>query len=103
MEHRLNDAQLLASLDAGHQSLPWEPGQPSGLLAPLDLGAIAASPNAAEIVPALPVQALYYALKQQSIEDVLEILPLVSQEQTERMLDYEAWERDVLSRHSTTL
>ncbi len=96
MEHRLNDVPLLASLDAGHQSLLWDPGQASGLLAPLDLRALAADPHVAEIVPSLPVQSLYYALKQQGVEEALDILPYVSQEQTERMVDYEAWQRDDL-------
>ncbi|WP_141732051.1 DUF6178 family protein [Oligoflexus tunisiensis] len=96
MENRLSDSFVAASLDAGHQNLAWEPGPPSGFLAGIDLKAILADPNAADIVPELPTQALYYALKQQSIEEVLDLLPLLSPEQVERMLDYDAWSQDEL-------
>jgi hypothetical protein len=96
MENRLSDSFVAASLDAGHQNLAWEPGPPSGFLAGIDLKAILSDPNAAEIVPELPPQALYYALKQQGVEDALDLLPLLSPEQVERMLDYDAWTQDEL-------
>jgi hypothetical protein len=96
MENRLSDSFVAASLDAGHQNLAWEPGPPSGFLAGIDLKAILSDPNAAEIVPELPTQALYYALKQQGVEEVLDLLPLLSPEQVERMLDYDAWTQDEL-------
>jgi hypothetical protein len=96
MENRLSDSFVAASLDAGHQNLAWEPGPPSGFLAGIDLKAILSDPNAAEIVPELPTQALYYALKQQGVEDALDLLPLLSPEQVERMLDYDAWTQDEL-------
>lgn len=96
MENRLSDSFVAASLDAGHQNLAWEPGPPSGFLAGIDLKAILSDPNAAEIVPELPTQALYYALKQQGVEDALDLLPLLSPDQVERMLDYDAWTQDEL-------
>lgn len=96
MENRLSDSFVAASLDAGHQNLAWEPGPPSGFLAGIDLKAILSDPNAAEIVPELPTQALYYALKQQGVDEVLDLLPLLSPEQVERMLDYDAWTQDEL-------
>ncbi|MDQ3234744.1 MAG: DUF6178 family protein [Pseudobdellovibrionaceae bacterium] len=96
MENRLSDSFVATSLDAGHQNLAWEPGPPSGFLAGIDLKAILADPDAAEVVPELPTQALYYALKQQGVEDALDLLPLLSPEQVERMLDYEAWSQDEL-------
>jgi len=96
MENRLSDSFVATSLDAGHQNLAWEPGPPSGFLAGIDLKAILADPDADEIVPELPTQALYYALKQQGVEDALDLLPLLSPEQVERMLDYDAWSQDEL-------
>lgn len=96
MENRLSDSFVAASLDAGHQNLAWEPGPPSGFLAGIDLKAILADPNAADIVPELPTQALYYALKQQGVEDALDLLPLLTPEQVERLLDYDAWTQDEL-------
>lgn len=96
MESRLSDDSVKLALDAGHQSLPWEPGQPSGFLAGVDLGAILASPQAKQIVRALPVQPLYYAIKQRGMADCLKILALLSQEQVIRMLDYDVWQKDEL-------
>ncbi len=96
MENRLSDSFVASSLDAGHQNLAWEPGPPSGFLAGIDLKAILSDPNAAEIVPELPAQALYYALKQQGVDEVLDLLPLLSSEQVERMLDYDVWTQDEL-------
>ncbi len=77
MDKRLSDIVLANSYDSGHQSLSWNPGQAGGLLAGIDLQAIIDSPDAAEIVPNLPVQPLYYALKQRGFEDSLEILALL--------------------------
>lgn len=96
MENRLSDSFVAASLDAGHQNLAWEPGPPSGFLAGIDIKAILADPNAAEIVPELPAQALYYAMKQQGLEESLDLLPLLTSEQVERMFDYDAWSQDEL-------
>ncbi|RYZ56936.1 MAG: hypothetical protein EOP07_11285, partial [Proteobacteria bacterium] len=97
MDKRLNDTVLANSYDAGHQSLSWDPGQPGGLLSGIDLASIIESPDAAEIVPNLPVQPLYYALKQRGFEDSLEILALLSTEQVVHMADYEAWDADDFS------
>jgi len=96
MENRLSDSVVADNLDAGHQNLAWEPGPPSGFLAGIDINSLLANPLAAEIVPQLPTQALYYAIKQHGIEDALDLLPLLSQEQVERMLDYDVWTRDEL-------
>lgn len=96
MENRLSDSVVADSLDAGHQNLAWEPGPPSGFLAGIDIDALLANPDAEEIVPHLPAQALYYALKQKGVEDALDLLPMLSQDQVERMLDYDAWHRDEL-------
>lgn len=94
MEKRLDDIALATRFDAGTQSLPWDPGQPTGLLAGIDIKSILESPDAREIVQELPVQPLYYALKQKGFEESLEVLPLLSQEQVTHMADYEAWDGD---------
>jgi len=98
MEKRLDDIALASRYDAGHQSLPWDPGQPSGLLAGVDLQSILESPNAREIVQELPVQILYYALKQKGLSESLDILPLMTSEQVTHMVDYEAWTGDTFNR-----
>src|SRR6478735_4930090 len=81
MENRLSDSFVASSLDAGHQNLAWEPGPPSGFLAGIDIKAILADPHAEEIVPELPAQALYYAIKQVGIEESLDLLPMLTPEQ----------------------
>ncbi len=97
MDKRLSDLSLAQSYDAGHQSLSWVPGEASGLLAGIDIQALIDSPDAKEIVPNLPVQPLYYALKQRGFGDSLEILPFLSDEQVTHMADYETWEGDDFS------
>lgn len=97
MEKRLSDLSLANSYDAGHQSLSWSPGEPTGLLSGIDVQALIDSPDAREIIPNLPVQALYYALKRHGFSDSLEILPHLSPEQVVHMADYEAWEADEFS------
>lgn len=96
MESRLSDESVKLALDAGHQSLPWEPGQPSGFLAGVDLDMILASPDAKAMIQAMPVQPLYYAMKQRGLADCLEILPMLTQDQVVRMLDYDVWQKDEL-------
>ncbi|RZA10917.1 MAG: hypothetical protein EOP10_33960, partial [Proteobacteria bacterium] len=97
MEKRLSDLSLVQSYDAGHQSLSWLPGQPAGLLAGIDIQALIDNPDARDIVPNLPVQPLYYALKQRGFSDSLEILPFLSQEQVIHFADYETWDGDEFS------
>ncbi len=97
MENRLSDMSLAQAYDAGHQSLSWVPGEASGLLAGIDIQALIDSPDAKDIVPNLPVQPLYYALKQRGFGDSLEILPFLSDEQVTHMADYEAWDADEFS------
>ncbi|MFW7380994.1 MAG: DUF6178 family protein [Oligoflexus sp.] len=96
MESRLSDESVRLVLDAGHQSLPWEPGQPSGFLAGIDLDMVLASPQAKKMLQAMPVQPLYYAMKQRGLADCLAVLPLLSKEQVIRMLDYDVWQKDEL-------
>lgn len=96
MDNRFADFAIVAGLDAGHQNLPWDPGQASGLLAGVDLKSIMRDPQAAEIIPLLPVQALYYALKRQGFEESLDVLALLSQDQVTRMVDYDVWSHDEL-------
>lgn len=97
MEKRLSDLSLAHSYDAGHQSLSWTPGEPTGLLSGINIEALIENPDAREIVPNLPVQPLYYALKQRGFSDSLEILPYLSDEQVVHMADYEAWDGEDFS------
>lgn len=97
MEKRLSDINLASSYDAGHQSLSWTPGEPTGLLAGIDIPALIENPDAAQIVPNLPVQPLYYALKQRGFGDALEILPFLTDDQVVHMADYEAWDGEEFS------
>ncbi len=96
MDNRLTDFALVAGLDAGHQNLPWNPGQPGGLLTGVDLKGIMKDPHAADIIASLPVQPLYYALKRQGMEESLDVLPLLTDEQVVRLVDYEAWSHERL-------
>lgn len=96
MEQRLSNESVKSTLDAGHKSLTWEPAQPSGFLAGIDFDMILASPNARQVIQAMPVQPMYYALKQRGLADCLDVLPHLTEEQVTRMLDYDVWSQDRL-------
>lgn len=94
MSERLSDDALAALRDAGHASLSWKVPRPSGFLAGIDFSQILAHEDAAAIIEAMPVQPLLYAVKQKGLADCLEVLPLLTQEQFTRILDYEGWAHD---------
>ena len=91
MTSRLSKENVQHNLDAGHQNLPWSVNEPSGFLAGLDFDAILDSPQAKEIVQSLPVQALYLGLKKKGIAECLSVLPLLSQDQVVRIVDFDCW------------
>ncbi len=97
MESRLSEYTVKATFDAGHRSLPWQPGQPSGFLAGIDLDAILASPESKQIIQSLPVQTLYVGLKKRGFADSLEVLPLLSQDQVTRISDFDCWHKGRLA------
>ena len=96
MAGRLSETSVRSTLDAGHKSLPWEPGQPSGFLAGIDFDAILESPEAKQIIQSLPIQPLYYGLKRKGLADCLDVLPHLSEEQVTRIVDYDVWYKDRL-------
>lgn len=96
MENRLSDVALTSSYDSGHQSLPWQPGQPGGLLAAIDLDEIMAHPQATEIIQSLPTQPLYFALKRRGPGECLEVLERITQDQLVHIVDYDGWSKDEL-------
>ncbi|SME97030.1 DUF6178 family protein [Pseudobacteriovorax antillogorgiicola] len=96
MAGRLSETSVASTLDAGHKSLPWEPGQPSGFLAGIDFHAILQSPDAKQIIQSLPTQPLYYGLKRQGIADCLDVLPHLTDDQVARIVDYDVWSKDRL-------
>ncbi|HEX2574137.1 MAG TPA: DUF6178 family protein [Polyangia bacterium] len=53
-------------------------------------------PDAARLVPALPVQELYYLIKEVGIADAAELVALASTEQIQGFLDFDLWARDRL-------
>ncbi len=91
MVNRLSDEAVSASLDAGHTSLAWKVPKPSGFLAGIDFQQVLESPHPTEIIQAMPAQPLLYAIKQKGIAECLDILPLLSEEQVTRILDYDCW------------
>src|SRR3954465_15823987 len=56
--------------------------------------AIIAEPDAAELVPRLPVQDLYYAIKEVGLADAEELVALATPEQIQGFVDLDVWERD---------
>jgi hypothetical protein len=58
--------------------------------------AIISEPDAAQLVPRLPVQELYYAIKEVGLADAEELVALATPEQVQGFVDLDAWERDHL-------
>jgi hypothetical protein len=56
--------------------------------------AIISEPNAAQLVPSLPVQELYYAIKEVGLADAAELVALATPEQVQGFVDLDVWERD---------
>src|SRR4051794_26690466 len=58
--------------------------------------AILSEPDAARLVPTLPVQELYYAIKEVGLADAEDLLALATAQQVQGFVDLDAWERDHL-------
>ncbi len=58
--------------------------------------AIISEPDAAQLVPSLPVQELYYAIKEVGLADAAELVALATPEQVQGFVDLDTWERDHL-------
>jgi hypothetical protein len=56
--------------------------------------AILNEPDAAQLVPQLPVQDLYYAIKEVGLADAQELVALATPEQVQGFVDLDVWERD---------
>jgi len=54
-------------------------------------------PNAEAIVPTLPVQDLYYVIKEVGLADAHDLLALASPAQVRGFLDFDVWEREKLA------
>lgn len=61
------------------------------------LDAVLSDPQAAEIVPRIPVEDLYYLVRGVGLPDAGDVLRLASPEQLQGCLDLDLWERDRLS------
>lgn len=61
--------------------------------------AIISEPDAARLVPSLPVQELYYAIKEVGLADAEELVALATPEQIQGFVDLDVWERDRLDEH----
>jgi hypothetical protein len=61
--------------------------------------AILDEPDAAQLVPRLPVQDLYYAIKEVGLADAQELVALATPEQVQGFVDLDVWERDHIDEH----
>jgi hypothetical protein len=98
MEARLSESAIEKVLDGGHSSLKWEVPAPSGFLGGLDLDKIAQDENCKDIVQSLPTQPLLFSLRQKGLAECLDILPHLTMDQFTRLLDYDAWRDESISK-----
>jgi hypothetical protein len=61
--------------------------------------AILSERDAAQLVPLLPVQELYFAIQEVGLADAQELVALASPEQVRGLVDLDVWERDHLDEH----
>lgn len=87
----MNQAKLY---DAGFHTVNWQLGGQSQALSAIDLKGLLDSPEAAELIPRLPAQFLYLAIKEQRLESHHQLLAHVSQEQFTALLDFDVWQGD---------
>ena len=113
MASRLSEESLVEILDAGWRSLPAVE-RPSGESSPerrtssgiAEFATTDALPNLDELLSASnPTKAvqrvaprqIYLAIVECGIEDAMDVLPLLSARQFQKIMDYEAWEEDRVS------
>lgn len=102
MASRLSEETLSGDLagimDAGHQGLVIESERRVPMLQPatIDLDALLLAEDPEAAVQAVPTQQIFQALLAKGPEDCIEVLPLLSEEQVVRLLDYDAWRQDAL-------
>ncbi|MDB4965049.1 MAG: hypothetical protein JWN44_738 [Myxococcales bacterium] len=58
--------------------------------------AILSEPNAEKLVPTLPVQELYYAIKEVGLADAADLVALASPAQIQGFVDLDVWDKDQL-------
>src|SRR5215510_13607898 len=58
--------------------------------------AILSEPDAAQLVPSLPIQELYYAIKEVGLADAAELVALATPAQVQGFVDLDVWDRDRL-------
>src|SRR6478735_4842743 len=58
--------------------------------------AILSEPDAEKLVPTLPVQELYYAIKEVGLADAGDLVALATPAQIQGFVDLDVWERDHL-------
>lgn len=94
MGAKLSDGRVEKAHDAGHRTLRWQVSVPAGILSGIDIDELGADANVKKIVPMLPCQPLYFALKQKGLSESLPVLKHISSEQLTRLIDYDCWPKD---------
>ncbi len=94
MASRLSDESLLTVLDAGQQSLALHGEVRSVLLSEsvVNFDALLNLEDPTPEIQALPAQIVLRSLLAKGPEDCLEVLPYLSTDQVQRILDYDAWD-----------
>ena len=57
--------------------------------------ALLEEPDAAQLIPQIPVQNLYYAIKEVGLADAYDVVALATPEQVRGFLDLDVWDRDL--------
>lgn len=97
MDTSLSELSVIRAMDGGQTALNWRPQPLSGFLVGVDFDQILAAENPREFIQVLPPQTLYFSIKRAGINECLRVLPLLSQDQFTRILDYDIWHKGELS------
>lgn len=98
MGSRLSAIELTKKYDTGFHHLPQKKDSYSRDLVVVDLEGLMARPDRAEVIPTIPAQQLYLAFKTEGIAENHEALAYLNAEQLTRIMDYDCWPEQKLSR-----
>ena len=98
MENRISAESFTAIYDSGCQGLAFDRSAFDSAVFwdRVDFDKILSRKGAARVIAELSPQRLYYSLIEKGPAECLEVLPLITREQFQRILDYDVWKRDEL-------
>lgn len=97
MTERNSEQSILHAYETGVRSFSLKGKTPTFGLSAIDFGPILASKSPKKEIQSLATPLLYKSLLSRGLQDCAEILPLISNDQWENLVDYDCWQHGTLS------